>query len=159
MPSRHRWLLLRCLTCQSCRMDKADMHETIQIGQDVQGERTGEVHMKTRSWSLALPTFSQEFVYCILHSSRKDHRYPKQQSHYTSFVGSQLGWVVDASFVAHFKHCGGVRRTNLCCHFSLRLSSWIFRSKVVSQSCPSATSQQKLNPLKWKVEFCRDPGL
>lgn len=129
------------------------------IGQEVPRERTGEVHMRTRNWALALLTFGQEFMHYILSCSQKDHPHPKQQSHNTAFVGSQLGWVMDLSFVAQFKHCGGFRRTSLSCHFSLWVSSGIFRFRVVSQSCPSAKSQQKINSLKWKAEFCREPGL
>lgn len=102
-----------------------------------------------------------QFMHYVFHSSRKDHPHPKQQSHksHTAFVGSQLGWVMDLSFVAQSKHCGGVRRTSLSCHFSLWVSSGIFMCRVVSQSCPSAKSQQKMNSLKWKTEFCREPGL
>jgi len=66
---------------------------------------------------------------------------------------------MDLSFVAQCKRCDGVRRTSSSCHCSLWVSSGILRSRVASQSCPSAKSLQKINSLKWKTEFCREPGL
>lgn len=146
----------RVLPCQNCRMDKEDMYQKNWTRQEVPGERTREDHVRSRNQAQALPTFSQEFMHYALSCSRKDHPHPKEQSHNAAFVGSQLGGVVDLSFAARFRHCGGVRRTSLSCRFSLWVSSGTFRSRVVSQSCPSTKSQQKINSLKWKAEFCRE---
>lgn len=88
---------------------------------------------------------------CITSFLLTAHTIPISSRHNTS-VGSCMGRVVEL----WFKSCGGV---GSAAHLLFSAMSWMLRSRVVCQSCPHAKNHQKMNALKWKGEFCTEPGL